>query len=540
MKLRQYQEESIRAIYQAYRQGSRRQCLVLATGLGKTVIFSELVRQVEDQAVVMVHREELVRQTIDKLVLFGIDRDDIGIVRASQDEIRRPCVVASQQTLQRGHRLERLLAGPARRLIVVDECHHLSVSKRHPDGNTWYQIVQACADTWDKALVLGCTATPFRSNNAPIIGAEPLPFQIAPFTMGIAEGIARGFLCGVEGRRVTLDGLNLDAVKRQAGDWSDTGLEKALRDCNALPVVFRAWLRHAEGLRTLVYFPTVAMTHEFAGICTDHGVRAEVVTGGTSHADRKDIYQGFRDGDVKIISNCCVLTEGFDEPATECILIARPTTSRVLYQQTIGRGLRTFPGKENCIIVDCVGATERHELMSVAHIAGLIDAPIDVTDDEHGDAESDGDANQDSEGQSRKRVNGTIELASREEISIYRKSPMRWVKTLQGKYVLGFYDGFIRLVAIGEGHELWDVEWKPNNGQYQRLVSHVPFEYAQGAAEDTARDRENKLINRQAPWLKMPVTQGQIPFARKLGINTDLYQTRGELSDAITAIVGDW
>ena len=541
MELRPYQQDAIAAIYQFYRAGTTRQCLVLATGLGKTVVFAKLVQAVNHQALVLVHRNELVDQTIEKLELFGIPRDDIGIVKAGKSEQDRPCVIASQQTLQRSTRLLKLLEGPTRRLIVCDEAHHiLPPGKRHPEGNSWYRIIQDCAARWPKALLLGCTATPFRPNNSPIIGAPPLPFSDVPYTMSIAEGVYGGFLSGIEGRMVTLEGLNLDGLKRSQGDWTEASIEAELQRIDALPMILAGWKRHAAGKRTLAYFPTVALAGEFAALCQQHDISADCITGATPMDVRREIYASFRNGSTRVIANCMVLTEGFDEPATECIVIARPTTSRVLYQQTVGRGLRPYPGKDACLILDCTGATERHNLMSVAHITGLVD--IDEDADEGGDEDTPDVDPTKPKGPARDPAKLKITLGRHEHISLHRKSPMRWVTTVEGRHVLQFFDGMIRLVPSDTvGRELWKVEWLPRDGQPKQLVSHVPLDYAMGAAEDTARDRSRQLIKRGAAWLKQPNdSEKQHAFARRLGLEPREYSTRGEMSDAITAIVGDW
>lgn len=534
--LRPYQEKAIAAILAQAWAGQRRQCLVLACGLGKTVIFCDLVRQVEHQALILVHRDELVHQTVDKLIRAGTPREAIGIIKAEQNEVHKPCVIASVQTVYKAHRLQPILDGPAKHIVVADECHHLAgISKNHPIGNTWYQLTEALMAQWPHAVLLGCTATPFRPNNSPLIGARPLPFQVAPYTMGIAEGIAQGYLSGVEGRRVTLEKLDLDTVRRSGGDWNDEALEAAMIQANALPAVLDAWKQHARTRRTLAYFPTVRLAEDFAKLL-EPLAPCSVVVGETDPDNRAQAYEQLRHHTGTTVANCMVLTEGFDEPSVDAILLARPTTSRVLYQQVVGRGLRPYPGKDACLVIDCVGATTRHNLMSLAHIAGLVEMPQETDEDEAQD------------GQKRRRTTATgaptqngarVRLGAQEIVQLHRKSPMRWVTTRHGRHLLQFFDGMLLLEPCEESRELWQCFWVPKKGTAQRLVSHVPLEFAQGVAEDTARDREKKLISPKAMWLQAPPTEKQMAFARKLGITGPL-RTRGEASDAITAVTGDW
>ena len=218
--------------------------------------------------------------------------------------------------------------------------------------------------------------------------------------------------------------------------------------------------------------------------------------------------------------------------------IARPTTSRVLYQQVVGRGLRPYPGKDACLVVDCVGATDRHNLMSLAGIAGLAEVMESQGDDD--DSEDSTDKGKESHGETRTPAKTGLKISRTEEIAIHRKSALRWVTTRQGRHVLSFFDGIIRLEPASGGRELWQVDWIPQSGKPQRLASHIPLDYAMGAAEDTARDRERKLITRNASWLMQPPSEAQVRFARKIGIDVSSCKTRGEISNAITEITGDW
>src|SRR5262249_37561652 len=135
--------------------------------------------------------------------------------------------------------------------------------------------------------------------------------------------------------------------------------------------VARAFQQYAAERRALLFTPTVRVAHAMVDALRGRGVRADAVDGATPITDRRAILARFRHGDTRVIANCAVLTEGYDEPSADCIIVARPTRSRPLYIQMIGRGTRRYPGKPDCVVLDMAGATNRHDLVTTATLFGV-------------------------------------------------------------------------------------------------------------------------------------------------------------------------
>jgi superfamily II DNA or RNA helicase len=180
----------------------------------------------------------------------------------------------------------------------------------------------------------------------------------------------RGYLCPLRVKQVPL-GFNLDRIHIRAGDFATRELAAALRDADVSQVAVAAYKQHAAGRKALVFTTNVASAYEMAAAFRKAGVTAEALHGKTAIKARRETLARFRDGRTNVIVNCAVLTEGFDEPSISCIILARPTRSRPLFVQVIGRGTRTGRAKKDCLIIDLVGNSIRHEPISVASLFGL-------------------------------------------------------------------------------------------------------------------------------------------------------------------------
>jgi superfamily II DNA or RNA helicase len=389
--LRPYQQDALTAIEAAALRGVRRQVVSLPTGAGKTVIFSHLVVGQQPRTLILVHRDELVRQTLDKLQMVAQHATlDIGIVKAERDEHGAQVVIASVQTLARERRLHRLT--PTFDLVIVDEAHHAM-----PD-NSYGRIlthVRACTD--DGPLTVGFTATPYRPNNDPIINTPDKPgcFDEVVYTVPLMGLVSQGYLSPVTAKGIFLDGLDLDTVWVRHGDYVEQDLAEALMAADAPEHLVRGYQELAMDRRALIFCPTVEMAYAVEHAFVTTGLQAASVVGSTPPEVRQEVYQAIRAGDLHALVTCAVLTEGFDEPSIDCIMLARPTKSKVLFYQCIGRGLRLSPttGKEDCLLIDAVGATKRHNMLSVAAELGLLIAktpqepPVDAEAQEGEDKE---------------------------------------------------------------------------------------------------------------------------------------------------------
>ena len=352
MQLRPYQEEAKQAIFEQWKQGNRKTLLVLATGLGKTIVFCSTIEQCVKEgqrALILAHRGELLTQAAEKL------HKTTGLI-ASLEKAESSClgdparvVVGSVQTMQSDKRLARFPKDYFH-TIVVDEAHHAL-----SDG---YQRV---LEHFPDAQVLGVTATPDRGDKRNL-GQY---FDSIAYQYDIAQGIRDGYLSPIRALTVPLS-IDLTDVSVQAGDYSSGDLGEALEPY--LEQIADAMLEHCQGRKTIVFLPLVATSQKFRDILESRGFRAEEVNGTDSPESRKAKLHAFESGQLDVLCNSMLLTEGFDCPSIDCVICLRPTKVRSLYTQIVGRGTRLHPGKDYCLILDFLWHSERHELCHPAHL----------------------------------------------------------------------------------------------------------------------------------------------------------------------------
>ncbi|MCH7848425.1 MAG: DEAD/DEAH box helicase family protein [Planctomycetes bacterium] len=362
LTLRPYQEEAIAAIEAAAERGVRRPLVQLPTGTGKTVIIAELAKIRPGRTLVIAHREELLGQAKDKLLLADPSAE-IGIVKADRDEHAAPIVLASVQTLSRPNRLQRL--APDFSTVIVDEAHHAT-------AESYVRIMKhvgSFAD--DGTLSPGFTATPERGDG---IGLDSV-WQEIVYERSILDMIRSRYLCDLRAIQVQLQ-ADFSQLHTRAGDFIEREVEELMHVADAPEHVVAAYQEHAAGRKALAFTPTVALAHEMADCFSAAGIAAEALDATTPTDARKAILARFHTGETMVLWNCAILTEGYDEPSVDCIVIARPTKSRPFYHQMIGRGTRLYPGKKDCLILDVVGAITRHDLMTASTLFGVEPATL--------------------------------------------------------------------------------------------------------------------------------------------------------------------
>ena len=357
VQLRDYQAEAVEAALGAVERGVRRPLLSMATGLGKTVCFAEILRRRGGRGLVLVHRDELVRQAVAKIRLSWPDVS-VGVVKGARDEYDAHVVVASVQSLH-AKRLRRFAAGSFP-TVVVDEAHH-AVAPSY----------QAILDYLAPEMCLGVTATPYRGD---LISLDAVFDEIVS-AHGVIEGIRGGWLVDIESYRVTSGSVDLDAVHTQAGDFRQKELAGAVNTADRNDAVVDAYHRLAPGKRCVVFAAGVEHAHALAKAFEASGVHSAAVDASTLDTDRRAVLDGLASGSIPVVTNCGVLTEGFDCPAVEAVVLARPTKSLGLFTQMVGRGVRPFPGKSRLVLIDVVDATTKHKVITVAEMVGLRKAP---------------------------------------------------------------------------------------------------------------------------------------------------------------------
>ncbi len=351
MTLRPYQTDAINAI-RAEMRAHQSTLVVMATGLGKTVTFAEIARLVAQKGgrtLILAHRGELLTQAQGKLLALGVE---VGVEKASQSAGSEPVVVASVQTL----RGDRLAAWPRDvfRMVVVDEAHR-ATAKSYRD----------ILDHFSSAKVLGVTATPDRLDGK---GMGEV-FESVAYRYGMRAAIRDGWLVPLKAQRVHVDGLDLSAVRTAAADLHQGELDEAMRAC--VDGVAEPLVRLAGERPTIVFGVTVAHAHAMAEALNRRRPGSARAIDGTAKAEaRAFAIEGFHAGDFQFLVNCALFTEGFDAPATSCVAVVRPTKSRALYTQMVGRGTRLSEGKGDCLILDFGGNSGRHSLAGPSDVLG--------------------------------------------------------------------------------------------------------------------------------------------------------------------------
>jgi superfamily II DNA or RNA helicase len=337
----------------------------LPTGTGKTVVFAAMPGffGLKKRMLVLAHRQELLEQAAAKFAVaapglsVGIEQGS----RSAQSEAR--IVLASVPTVGREASPRLLQLDPEQfYLIVVDEAHH-AVAATYRRIFDHFGIF--AKDT--QRLLVGFTATPRRGDKLTL--AEV--FQEIAYARSLPEMVREGYLCPVRGWRVQTK-IDIGGVRVRHGDFAESDLARAVDVPERNRLVVDSYERLAPGRRAVVFCVNVAHVQALAATFSAHGIAAAAVWGAMPLEERRKTLRRFGQGEITVITNCNVLTEGFDEPRVDCVLMARPTRSQLLYAQMVGRGTRLHERKSDLVVVDIVDNTARHKL---AGLNALFDLP---------------------------------------------------------------------------------------------------------------------------------------------------------------------
>jgi superfamily II DNA or RNA helicase len=365
-ELRPYQRECLERIRARYHAGKRRVLVSLPTGTGKTVVFSRFPRYfgMKKRLLVLAHRGELLEQALDK---FRAADPELRVeVEQAARRASADCkvVVASVATLGRASTSRLGALDPEEfYLVVVDEAHH-AVS---PTYRRIFDHLGLMAPGTRKLLV-GFTATPRRGDRR---GLGEV-FEEVAYSRRLEEMIGEGYLARVRGWRVQ-SGVSLDGVRVRAGDFVESQLADAVDVGERNALLVAAYRELAPGRHTLVFCVNVAHAQSVARTFGEAGVRAEAVWGAMAPDARGDALARFARGELDVLTNCNVLTEGYDEPRVDCVMMARPTHSQLLYAQMVGRGTRLHQEKTDLLVIDVVDNSAKH---SLAGLHSLFDLPL--------------------------------------------------------------------------------------------------------------------------------------------------------------------
>lgn len=344
MELRPYQKEAVSSVLSTWDGGVNKTLLSIFTGGGKTIVFSKVIEnRVKDgsHTLVLAHREELLTQASDKIMkVTGLET---ALEKAESTAIGtdKNIVVASVQTLANDKRLSKYPRDYFS-TIIVDEAHHTL-------ADSYLKIL----NYFGCAKVLGVTATIDRGDKRSL--AEY--YETIAYEVNMRKGIKDGYLVPIKAQMIPLE-LDISNVTISKGDYALGEVGNALEPY--LNQIALEMVKYCKGRKTVVFLPLVKISQDFCDLLNLHGLSAVEVNG--KSADREKILKDFHNGEYDVLCNSMLLTEGWDEPSVDCIVVLRPTKIRSLYQQMVGRGTRLCEGKKDLLLLDFLWMTQKHDL----------------------------------------------------------------------------------------------------------------------------------------------------------------------------------
>ena len=429
MELRPYQEAARSSVHDEWREGRRKTLLVLPTGTGKTIVFAKIAEDVVKdggRVLILAHRGELLDQAADKI------KKTTGLI-CSVEKAEESCLgsfymvtVGSVQTLCREKRLH---AFPPDyfHTIIIDEAHHAL-------SETYQRILEY----FSAAQVLGVTATPDRGDMRNL-GEF---FDSLAYEYTLPQAIRDGFLCKIRAQTIPLQ-LDLSGVKMSAGDYQAGDVGDALEPY--LGQIAREMSHYCQGRKTVVFLPLIATSQKFCRLLIEEGFRAAEVNGEST--DRAEILSDFEAGKYDVLCNSMLLTEGWDCPTVDCIVVLRPTQVRSLYCQMVGRGTRIADGKDFLLLLDFLWMTERHELCRPAALIAPNQETADAMTQRINDADEPVDI-EEAEEQAQADVIAEREAALAKQLEEMRKrkkklvDPLQYAMSIQAEDLSGYVPTF--------------------------------------------------------------------------------------------------
>jgi superfamily II DNA or RNA helicase len=498
---------------------------VMATGTGKTVVIAQLFDAMKSrlpgQMLVIAHTDELVRQNAKTMQAVN-EKLSVGIEMAGEtcDPLFDDIVSTSVQTLGRlgTKRLEKFNWDKLDK-VVIDEAHH-GVADGY--GRILAAAGSLCDDT--RKLLLGTTATPNRPDGTPLSDL----FEKVAFLYPIRQAIKEKWLVPIRGFRTVTD-TKLDEVSKSDGDFVKSELSVAVNQAARNKQIVDTWLKLGENRKTLVFTVDIEHAKDQAQAFRDRGINAEAIWG--EDPDRKAKLDAYADGKIRVLCNCNLLTEGFDDPSISCIVDAAPTMSAVRYTQKVGRGTRLFEGKVDLIVIDVVDGTVKHSLLTLPTLMGmsakldlqgrgLLEAveELEKLKEEHPSVDFDGLASLD-------KAQWLIEQVDLFQVrfpaEVESNSELTWFRAVDGGYKMlvpkeDTKAGFVRIFenAIGK----WELIGRINDDEFHG--TRPSLEEAFKVADEQIRKRVTKMtlsmVLRSATWHGKPVTKGQKKMLERL------------------------
>jgi superfamily II DNA or RNA helicase len=543
--LRPYQLQALEAEdrHRAEHPDETRLAIVMATGLGKTIVLAERARRFLEserkRVLILVHTDELTQQAEAKVRLVVGDAGSVGVVKAERDETEADIIIGSVQTLADSGRRERIWDVG---LVIVDECHHATAASyqaimQHFGCFGYCPAVNCecggigCTEDAPFTPALGFTATLERSDGA---GLGEV-WQDVCFTRDISWGVRHGYLVQPIGHRME---VSTEPLAENAA-WADEQLMSAL----APERIVEKWMEVAAVRPTVAFMPLVRSAARLADAFTHIGISAEVIHGAMPDWHRRTVLANYEAGRVQVLVNAMVLTEGWDSPRTKCVIVGRPTRSRPLFVQMAGRGLRPIPGipveDQDCILLTVADATT--DLCSVADLSDrpldpAADGPLTVMEDQW-------DIGKELDERAQADLwTGHVDV--REFDPLVQRSSKVWKHTEHGTPFLPISKDQEYVFIVGTS------VFARQDGRIKRLHADLPdLGLAMSIAEDEAQERGGDLgrmlADKGRAWRKLKPSEAMRSYALMLGLDREVARIMaskaggkaGKLSDLIDKVV---
>jgi superfamily II DNA or RNA helicase len=513
-KLRDYQREAVEAAQAAYRNGLRRIGISLPTGCGKTHIMGQVVQDVHRKdrtSVTLLHRDTLVEQTVRRYLEF-VPPEAIGVVKARRNEIDKPVIIASVQSLRSADRLAQL---PLPSLTLVDEAH--------VSASPMYRRVFDCFDAvpGGRGFLLGFTATWMRSDKR---GLGDI-WEKVVFKRSIKWAVDRGYL--VRPEPLQLGGnLDLSQVRTGAdGDYNEKDLGEAVMLEDLRDTVVKGYHAVTPGRSAVLFAPTQESARYFGAALKEAGVSVAEIFASTGVNARRWAFHGYDTGAIKVLVTCTALAEGWDAPRCDTALLVRPTRHLGLFLQQAGRVLRPWPGKDRAYLLDFVGVLDDKVMASAIDLSTTPEKEqgrelSDEVEEEYDDTPE--------------RVSMAKKIEGIHHVDLFAGTNARWLCT---DYGIPFVSTRDKIYFVAPVNGAWNVgvtgnAYSMQGGRWiaEGLASHDALE----VGSEAALEEDPSISDKRAAWRqgnKKP-TDTQIAYAQKLGISTEGL-SKAQVSDAI-------
>lgn len=357
MKLRDYQRESIDSLYDWFKKDKGNPLLVLPTGAGKSVIQAVFAKEAitkfpSTKIVVLTHVKELIQQNFEKILEIDpfIDAGVYSASLNSKDLSKRVTYAGIQSVYKKAFDFDKI------NLLIIDECHLIPKT-----GEGMYlNFINDAKLANPKLKIIGLTATPYRMKGGLLYEGEGKMFDGVSYEVDMKLLIKRGFLCPAITKKPNAQ-IDTSKVATRMGEFAKKGLQEAIDKSGFKEQAMNEIITLGKDRKQwLCFCVSVEHASSVKEVMQAHGITCETITGKTDKQERERIINDYKQGKIKCLTNCDVLTTGFDAPKTDMLILLRPTQSPVLYVQMIGRGMRISEGKEDCLVLDFAGNIERH------------------------------------------------------------------------------------------------------------------------------------------------------------------------------------